>query len=32
MRRREFDPSWCIIRGASALRLIVIGGTCVRLP
>jgi stearoyl-CoA desaturase (delta-9 desaturase) len=32
MRRLEFDPSWLLIRVLSAVRLVVVVGTCVRLP
>jgi stearoyl-CoA desaturase (delta-9 desaturase) len=31
MRRREFDPAWLVIRAFSAVRLIIVVGTCVRL-
>jgi stearoyl-CoA desaturase (Delta-9 desaturase) len=32
MRRWDFDPSWLLIRALSAVRLVVVLGTCVRLP
>jgi stearoyl-CoA desaturase (delta-9 desaturase) len=32
MRGREFDPSWLLIRACSAVGLIAIVGTCVRIP
>lgn len=32
VRRLEFDPSWLVIRALAITRLIVIVGTCVKLP
>ena len=32
MRRWEHDPSWLLIRAFSAVRLVVVVGSCVRLP
>jgi stearoyl-CoA desaturase (delta-9 desaturase) len=29
MRRFEFDPSWAVIRGLAALRLVEVSGKCV---